>query len=84
MKSPIMDFLILYDINDIRDMRHIIEHQADGSKIEQEHDGMGKTALVCSQCTLHDAACLSGYVTSKFWVRQHVACKNGRNAEQEV
>jgi hypothetical protein len=76
-----MDFFMLYDTNDIR---HIIEHQADGSKIEQKHDGMGKTALVCSQCTLHDTGCQSGYVTSKFWVRQHVAYKNGRTTEQEL
>ena len=66
MISPIMDFLMLYDIKDVNDIRHIIENKADGSKIEQEHDGMGKTALVCSQCTLQDTACQSDYVTSKF------------------
>ena len=55
-----MDFLTLYDINYVNGVRHVIEHQADGSKIEQEHDGMGKTALVCSQCTLQDTACQSG------------------------
>ena len=76
-----MDFLMLYDINDIR---HITEHQADGSKIEQEHDGMGKTAVVCSQCTLQHTVCQSGYVTSRFRVRQHVVYKNGWTAEREV
>ena len=60
METPIMDFLTLYDINYVNGVRHVIEHQADGSKIEQEHDGMGRTALVCSQCTLQDTACQSG------------------------
>jgi len=64
---------MLYDINNINDIRHNTEHEADGSSIEQEHDGVGKTALVCSQCTLQDTACQSGYVTSTFRVRQHVA-----------
>jgi len=68
---------LLDSINDIKDVRHITEHQADGSKVEQEHDGTGKTAVVCSQCTLHDTACQSGYVTSTFRVRQHVAYKKG-------
>jgi hypothetical protein len=77
MKSSITDLLMLYDINNIKDIRHIIGHQADGSKIEQEHDGMGNTALVCSQYTLQGIACQSGYVASTFWVRQHVANKNG-------
>ena len=77
MKSLIMDFLILYDTKDINDIIHIIEHQTDGRKIEQEHDGMGKTALVCSQCTLHDTACQSVYVTSTFRARQHIGYKKG-------
>jgi len=77
MKMPVMNFLMLYHMNYMNDIRHVIEHQADGSKIEQEHDGVGKTALVCSQCTLEDTAFQSGYVTSTFRVRQHVAYWNG-------
>jgi hypothetical protein len=67
--SPIIYLLMLYDIIDIR---HFIEHQGNSRKIEQEHDGMSKTALVGSQCTLQGTACQSGYVSSTFCVRQHV------------
>jgi hypothetical protein len=33
MKSPIMDCLMTYDMNDINDIKHITEQQLDGSKM---------------------------------------------------
>jgi hypothetical protein len=47
--------------------------------MKPEHNGMGKTAQACSQCTWQDTACQWQYVTSTFWLRQH-----GWTAKHEV